>query len=227
MRSGPQPGAAEHIALERMVHRVAEEVRDRRVLDAMRAVPRAEFVPAQHRAFAYEDGPLPIGEGQTISQPLIVGLMTEALRLTGTEHVLEVGTGSGYQAAVLARLARDVVSVEIVASLRGRAAATLARLEVRNVLVLPPDAEGGAAAHAPYDAIIVTAAAPAAPPALLAQLRIGGRMVIPAGTREQQELLAIVREADHLATLTLGGARFVPLLGPGGFGDAPRPDPAL
>jgi protein-L-isoaspartate(D-aspartate) O-methyltransferase len=147
---------------------------DPRVLEAMRAVPRHEFVPDDVRPLAYADAALPIGRGQTISQPLIIGMMTEALALEGSERVLEIGTGSGYQAAVLARA---VVTVEIVDELRERAAATLAKLGVANVHVVPARDDPGAPELAPFDAILVAAAAPAVPPALLAQLNDGGRLV--------------------------------------------------
>lgn len=207
-------------AIEEMVRHVGRFVRDERVLDAMRVVPRDEFVPPRLRRYAFEDHALPIGEGQTISQPLIVGMMTEAARLDGHEHVLEVGTGSGYQAAILARLARDVVTVEIVATLREHAAATLARLGVANVTVLPADDELGAAQHGPYDAILVTAVAPSLPGSLLAQLRVGGRMVIPVGRHaDDQELLVVSKTPEGIETVSLGGVRFVPLRGAGGFDD--------
>lgn len=205
-------------AIEEMVRLVGRVVRDERVLEAMRAVPRDEFVPPRVRRYAFEDHALPIGEGQTISQPLIVGMMTEAARLEGDEHVLEVGTGSGYQAAVLARLVRDVVSVEIVASLREQAAQTLARLGVTNVTVLPAGVELGAPEYGPYDAILVTAVAPSIPEALVRQLRAGGRMVLPVGKHDDdQELLVVTRTAEGIDTTSLGGVRFVPLRGEGGF----------
>ncbi|HRC62140.1 MAG TPA: protein-L-isoaspartate(D-aspartate) O-methyltransferase [Dehalococcoidia bacterium] len=205
-------------AIEEMVRLVGRVVRDERVLDAMREVPRDEFVPERVRRYAFDDQALPIGEGQTISQPLIVGMMTEAARLDGHEHVLEVGTGSGYQAAILARLVRDVVSVEIVGSLREQAARTLARLGVTNVTVLPAGEELGAPAFAPYDAILVTAVAPSIPPTLMGQLRVGGRMVLPVGKHaDDQELLVVTRTAAGIETTSLGGVRFVPLRGAGGF----------
>lgn len=209
-------------AAEQMVDTVALTVRDERVLEAMRAVPRDRFVPRRLRRLAFGDGALPIGEEQTISQPTIVGMMTEALALTGDEQVLEIGTGSGYQAAVLARLARDVVTVEVYDSLRERAAETLEALGVTNVRCLPAGPELGAPQFAPYDAIIVTAAASEVPPALLAQLRIGGRMAVPVGTRFSQELLAVTRTVDGYTQRTLGGCRFVPLAGPSGFVPPPH-----
>jgi len=204
--------------LEAMLARVAEAVRDARVIEAMRAVPRAEFVPPDLRPYAYEDAALPIGYGQTISQPLMVGVMTEALRLEGHERVLEVGTGSGYQAAILARLARDVVTVEIIDALRVQAEATLRRLAITNVRVVPAVAVPGAPQYGPYDAIVVTAAAPVVPPTLLEQLAPDGRLVIPIGPEgDDQELWRLVRTEHGVTSRSLGGVRFVPLRGAGGF----------
>ena len=202
-----------------MLRDVAGQVHDRRVLAALRAVPREAFVPAGLRRFAHDDTALPIGGGQTISQPLIVGMMTEAAALTGDEHVLEVGTGSGYQAAVLARLAREVVTVERIDALRRRARATLEQLGVRNVRCLPAGSPLGAADEAPFDAILVTAAAPAIPAALVEQLADGGRLVIPVGSRLEQELLVVTKRDGRLAQRSLGGCRFVPLIGEGAFSD--------
>ncbi len=212
-------------APERLVREVGRTVLDQRVLDALLEVPRDRFVPPELRAYAYEDEALPIGSGQTISQPLIVGMMTEALALTGNERVLEIGTGSGYQAAILARLAREVVTTEVHDDLRTRAEATLRALGVTNVRCLPADHENlelGASRLGPYDAIIVTAAAPAVPATLLAQLRPGGRLVIPVGSRHAQDLLVVTRSEDGSTTTTrsLGGCQFVPLLGPEGFAEA-------
>ncbi len=213
---------------ERMVRDIGRVVRDERVLAAMRAVPRHLFVPEFARRRAYDDSALPIGSGQTISQPLIVAIMTEALMLAGDERVLEIGTGSGYQTAVLAQLAADVVSVEVVDELRERAAETLARLGVRNTRCLPAGEDLGAPAFAPYDAIIVTAAAPELPRTLIDQLGDGGRIVIPVGSRHEQELVLGRRRDGALDRQSLGGCRFVPLVGPGGFlprraGGAPPP----
>jgi protein-L-isoaspartate(D-aspartate) O-methyltransferase len=208
-------------ATERMVRLVAKQVRDRRVLQALRAVPRAAFVPPAMQRFAYEDSALPIGGGQTISQPLIVGMMTEAAGLGGEERVLEVGTGSGYQAAVLARLAREVVTVERVDALRLRARQALEQLGVRNVRCLPAARELGAAREGPYDAIVVTAAAPAVPQTLVDQLAEGGRLVIPVGSRSEQELLVVTKRGARLETRSLGGCRFVPLIGEDGFPNGP------
>ncbi len=212
-------------AQEQLVREVAQTVHDRRVLDALLEVPRDRFVPAELRAYAYEDEPLPIGSGQTISQPLIVGMMTEALDLHDDDRVLEIGTGSGYQAAVLARLAREVVTTEVYDDLRTRAEATLHELGITNVTCLAASrdkVELGASHLGPYNAIIVTAAAPAVPESLLAQLRPGGRIVIPVGNRHVQELLVVTRSSDGstMTTRSLGGCRFVPLLGPEGFTEA-------
>ena len=203
---------------EEMVRLVERQVRDPRVLEAMRAVPRERFVPFELRREAYGDSALPIGHRQTISQPLIVGMMTEALRLTGSERVLEIGTGSGYQAAILARLAAEVVTVEVVDELRAQAEEALADLGTTNVRCLPAsDGILGAPEHGPYDAIMVTAAAPSVSGALVQQLRDGGRLVIPVGSREAQELLALTKRGDRLERRSMGPCRFVPLVGAGGF----------
>ena len=204
-------------AEERMLRLIRRHVRDRRVLDAMRAVPRDEFVPHGLRRHAFDDGALPIGSGQTISQPLIVAMMSKAAALDGDERVLEVGTGSGYQAAVLARLAREVVTVERVGSLLRRARATLRRLGVRNVRCMPAASDLGAPDDGPFDAIVVTAAAPGVPEALVEQLAEGGRLVIPVGSRTHQELLVVTKRGRRIRRRSLGGCRFVPLIGEGGF----------
>ena len=207
-------------ARERMVAHVAREVRDKRVLDAMRAVPRHEFVPSSMRRYAYEDSALAIGHGQTISQPLIVGLMTEAAALSGPdggERVLEVGAGSGYQAAVLAHLADEVVAVERIEELRLAAERRLAHLGLRNVRCLAAGERLGAPGEAPFDAILVTAAAPSVPPGLVAQLVDGGRLVIPVGDREGQELLIVTKRGGRVRQRSLGGCRFVPLIGDEAF----------
>ncbi len=192
---------------------LAHEIKDRRVLEAIASVPRERFLAPDLRQFAYENRPLPIGYGQTISQPLIVTLMTEALSLTGSEKVLEVGTGSGYQAAILGELAAQVISVERVPPLAQGAAQTLAELGSTNVAVHVADEELGWPQEAPYDAIIVTASAPRLPQQLLNQLTMGGRMVIPVGGRDLQELLRVVKTPEGPATTRLGPCRFVPLLG--------------
>ncbi len=198
---------------ERLLAELAGEVKDTRVLDAIRRVPREEFVDRDIRHAAYENRPLPIGHGQTISQPLIVALMTQALLLTGEEKVLEVGTGSGYQAAVLSLLARQVVTVERVAPLAQAAAERLERLGYRNVEVHVVEEVLGWPDGAPYDAIVVAAAAPEVPLALLNQLAAGGRLVIPVGARDLQELVRIVKTPDGAQRHNLGPCRFVPLLG--------------
>ena len=201
---------------------LAVEVKDLRVLDAFARVPRERFVPDDLRLFAYENRPLPIGYGQTISQPLIVALMTEALQLTGDEKVLEVGSGSGYQAALLSLLAAEVVSVERIVPLAERAAATLAELGYHNVQVRVAGEALGWPQEAPYDAIVVTAASPEVPRELLDQLALGGRLVIPVGGRDLQELVRIVKTPAGAQRHNLGPCRFVPLLGKGAWPDEAR-----
>ena len=185
-------------------------IRDERVLAAMRKVERHRFVPESQWSLAYGDHPLPVGEGQTISQPYIVALMSEALALQGTERVLEVGTGSGYQAAILAELAEDVYTVEILPGLAERAASTLQELGYRNVHVRVGDGGEGWAEHAPYQGIVVTAAPPEVPRALTEQLDDGARLAIPVGV-SSQELKLYTRTADGLEVQTLAPVRFVPL----------------
>jgi protein-L-isoaspartate(D-aspartate) O-methyltransferase len=178
----------------------------------MRKVPRHELVPAAVRAQAYDDHPLPIGHEQTISQPYIVAFMTEALGLRGGETVLEVGTGSGYQAAVLAEIAARVHTIEIVEPLAARARVDLARLGYRNVQVRAGDGYQGWPEAAPFDAIVVTAAAPRIPPPLLAQLKDGGRLVIPVG-EDDQSLMVITRTGDRHTEQRVLPVRFVPMTG--------------
>jgi protein-L-isoaspartate(D-aspartate) O-methyltransferase len=194
-------------------------VRSAVVLDAMKRVPREQFLPETLWEFAYEDSPLPIAEGQTISQPYIVAMMTEALELEGGERVLEIGTGSGYAAAVLAHIAQDVYSVERIGQLAEKSAATLARLGLSNVHVLHGDGTRGWPEHAPYDAIIVAAGGPQVPDSLKAQLKIGGRLVIPVGAdRRLQELIRVRRVSQHeYSTEELADVRFVPLIGTEGW----------
>lgn len=196
---------------------IALEVRDRRVLGAMETVLREAFLPQDLREFAYENRPLPIGYGQTISQPLIVAMMTQALLLKGDERVLEIGTGSGYQAAVLSLLATHVVTVERIGPLAARAAQVLRDGGYKNVAVHEAGEELGYPADAPYDAIIVTAASPDIPRELLMQLAMGGRLVIPVGSRELQELVRIVKTPKGAQRHNLGPCRFVPLLGRGAW----------
>ena len=197
----------------------ARGVRSELVLNAMRSVPRESFLPAQLREFAYEDAPLPIEEGQTISQPYIVAFMTEALALRGGEKVLEIGAGSGYAAAVLSEIAADVYTVERHGPLAEKAAATLADLGYDNVHVLHGDGTRGWPAHAPYDAIIVAAGGPTIPESLKDQLKIGGRLVIPVGADQHvQELVRVTRIAhSEYRREDLADVRFVPLLGEEGW----------
>jgi protein-L-isoaspartate(D-aspartate) O-methyltransferase len=191
---------------------VARGIGDLRVLDAMRRVPRELFVPAASRPLAYTD--LPIGSGQTISQPFMVAAMTEALMLEGTEHVLEIGTGSGYQAAILAELAAHVVTVERRPELADAATAALASLGYRNVEVVVGDGTLGLADRAPFDRILVTAGAPHVPEALTRQLSgQRGRLVIPVGTPAQQWLTIVVRDGERLTETLRDSCVFVPLLG--------------
>ena len=184
---------------------------DPRVLAALRSVPRHEFVPRELSHMAYSNRPLPIGLGQTISQPFIVALMTDLLQVKPSDRVLEIGTGSGYQAAVLSLLVREVYSIEIVAELGKSAALTLSRLGYASVTTRIGDGYQGWEEHAPYDAIIVTAAPNHVPPALIAQLKPGGRLVIPVGEMFQ-ELMVIVKAADGTTTSRrVVPVRFVPL----------------
>ena len=207
------------LARRRMVQEqlIPRGITDRRVLEALVKVPRHLFVPEALWHQAYSDRPLPIGYGQTISQPYIVALMTEALELQGDERVLEVGTGSGYQAAILAELAKQVYSVERMPELARRARRILDRLGYGNVLIRVGDGSKGWPERAPFDAIIVTAGAPKVPKALLQQLKVGGRMVIPVGDEHSQELLKIVRLKDGFQQEELGGCRFVKLIGEEGW----------
>lgn len=193
-----------------------------RILEAMAAVPRHEFVPEQFRAEAYADKPLPIGEGQTISQPFMVAAMTDALELGGNEHVLEIGAGSGYQSAVLSRLVRDVITVESRTSLALAAQERLTRLGYANVHVHNGDGSAGFPEAAPYDAVLVTAGAPEIPTVFVNQLREGGRLVIPVGDQENQMLVQAKLQGGKLKRRTLLGCRFVPLLGRYGWSRAER-----
>jgi protein-L-isoaspartate(D-aspartate) O-methyltransferase len=208
---------------------VARGVRSELVLNAMRSVPRESFLPHQLREFAYTDSPLPIEEGQTISQPYIVAFMTEALALQGGESVLEIGTGSGYAGAVLAEIAADVYTVERIGQLAEKAASTLADLGYGNVHVLHSDGTKGWPEHAPYDGIIVAAGGPAIPESLKAQLKIGGRLVIPVGRDPKiQELVRVTRISEHeYRREDLADVRFVPLIGDEGWTPAEqRPAPS-
>jgi protein-L-isoaspartate(D-aspartate) O-methyltransferase len=192
-------------------------VTDPRVLAAMGRVPRHRFIPRHLWEQAYSDYPLPIGEDQTISQPYIVALMTEALELAGPEKVLELGTGSGYQAAVLAELAAHIYTIERIPSLARAAEQVLASLGYSNVNVLVADGTLGWPIEAPFDAILVTAGAPQVPPPLVEQLAMGGRLVIPVGDRYTQTLTRVRRTPEGLKHEYLGGCRFVKLIGRHGW----------
>jgi protein-L-isoaspartate(D-aspartate) O-methyltransferase len=199
------------------------DIRSTRVLEAMSSVPRHLFVPREHMGDAYTDSPLPIGAGQTISQPYMVAAMAEALLLEGSEKVLEIGAGSGYQAAVLSLLAREVIAVESQPVLADAACIRLAKLEYKNVRVETGDGSLGWPPDAPYDAILVTAGAPYIPPPLIEQLAEGGRLVIPVGPARQQELLRILKQEGRTTQESLIACRFVPLLGLLGW---PSPSPS-
>jgi protein-L-isoaspartate(D-aspartate) O-methyltransferase len=196
---------------------VARGIRDARVLDAMRRVPRHEFVQQDVQPLAYADRALPIGDGQTISQPYMVAAMTEALRLVGHERVLEVGTGSGYQAAILAELAREVVSIERRPELAEAARERLALLGYSNVRVIVGDGSVGYPDGAPYEAILVAAASPRVPESLKHQLADGGRLVIPVGSPEEQRLTVVNREGASYLESVHEGCVFVPLVGAEGW----------
>lgn len=193
-------------------------ISDERVLAAMGRVPRELFLPESLHRYAYEDGALPIGHGQTISQPFIVGTICSLLELSGDERVLDVGTGSGYQAAVLAELAAEVVTIERVPELAERARAALSQGGYENVVVLVGDGSLGAPEYAPFEAIAVAAAAPAVPPALYEQLAEDGRLVLPRGSRWGQELILVVRAEHGPVERASIPCRFVPLVGVEGFG---------
>jgi protein-L-isoaspartate(D-aspartate) O-methyltransferase len=201
-----------------MVERLAKAgLADGRVLAALEAVQRHQLLPEALQVQAYADTALPIGDGQTISAPSIVGVMTAALELTGKERVLEIGTGSGYQAAVLSRLASQVISVERLPGLAARARRALDAFGVSNVVVYLGDGSLGRPADAPFDAILVTAGSPAIPPPLLEQLGLDGRLVAPVGTREAQCLMRVRRTGRGLVRENLGRCRFVDLVGANGW----------
>jgi len=197
----------------------ARGIRDERVLAAMARVPRHEFIAREYYEQAYEDHPVPIGEGQTLSQPFIVAIMLEVLSLVGTETVLEVGTGSGYQTALLAELCNWVYSIERHSSLAQEAESTLRRLGYGNVAVRVGDGSRGVPEQAPFDAIIVSAAAPGIPQALLQQMREGARMILPVGPLDAQELQLVRKQQGRVTVLNLEGCRFVPLIGDQGYAE--------
>ena len=217
-RSPEEYEAARRAMVDSQLRR--RDVKDHRVLECMATVPRHEVVPAEYPNRAYEDVPLPIGEGQTISQPYIVAAMSAALRLGGGERVLEVGAGCGYQAAVLACLAKEIFTVEYRDSLAAATAERLARLGYANVHVHCGDGTLGLPELAPFDAILVAAGAPAAPDPLLGQLTPGGRMVVPVGDVENQQLQLIERDHDTFRRIMLEPCRFVPLVGAHGWKDS-------
>jgi protein-L-isoaspartate(D-aspartate) O-methyltransferase len=213
--SRPSPAQARQEMVERQLAR--RGIADPRVLEAMGAVPREAFIAGHLGRYAYDDTPLPIAMGQTISQPFVVALMAEAARIGPQDRVLEVGTGSGYAAAVLARLAAKVFGIERYAELVQVARENLARTGAANVEVIEGDGSLGLPQHAPFAAILVAAGAPAAPEPLKAQLADGGRLVIPVGTGGHQDLLLITREGDKFIERNLGAVQFVPLVGRQGF----------
>jgi protein-L-isoaspartate(D-aspartate) O-methyltransferase len=195
----------------------ARGIRSRRVLDAMRAVPRHRFVPPEAVMRAYDDRPLPIGLDQTISQPYMVALMTELLDLDSTDRVLEIGTGSGYQTAVLAELCAEVVTIERHPALHGQARDTLGALGYAHIELLCADGTVGHPPRAPYDAILVTAGSPQLPPLLLEQLGEGGRLVCPVGNRQQQRIMKVTRQGNALINEEHTTCLFVPLTGQDGW----------
>jgi protein-L-isoaspartate(D-aspartate) O-methyltransferase len=206
--------AREQMVLEQLERR---GIKDPRVLAAMRSVERDRFVPAEYAEHAYDDGPLPIGSSQTISQPYIVALMSEVAALTGTERVLEIGTGSGYQAAILARLAAEVYSIESIAPLHDHARLTLDAMGIRNVHLRCGDGSVGWPEQAPFDAIMVTAAMPGLPRPLLDQLSHSGRLVAPIGEEELQTLVRLRRINNSWHEEYFGECRFVRMTGKHGF----------
>jgi len=219
--SNPGPIDGWELRRRRMVEEQLRNrgIRDPRVLAAFLGVPRHEFVPEDYRVEAYEDRPLPIGHGQTISQPYIVAAMLETLRLQPAERALEVGAGSGYQTALLAELCREVFAVERRQALAESASAVLDRLGYRNAHIIVGDGTQGYPPAAPFDAIVVAAAAATLPPALVKQLAEGGRMIIPVGSQDVQELELVTKRDGQVHRSRLDGCRFVPLIGTGGFSE--------
>lgn len=217
--------AAQRAAL--VAHLAREGIGDRRVLAAIGRVPREEFVPPAQRDSAYTDAPLPIGHGQTISQPLMVALMLQALDVQPGQSVLEVGTGSGYQAALLAELGGEVVTIERIPELAEEARQRLVRLGYGAVEVVVGDGSLGWLPRAPYDRIIVAAAAPRPPLPLLRQVADGGRLVVPTGTREVQTLLVLDRTGSTWRQQHRGSCRFVPLVGAAGWPESDQPPAAF
>lgn len=205
------------VARKRLIESISPAIKDKRVLEVMGRISRELFVTPAYKFSAYEDKPLPIEMGQTISQPLIVALMTEALELQGSEKVLEIGAGSGYQAAILAELAKQVVTTERHTKLADNAKRVLDELGYKNIEIHVTEKGLGWEPGAPYDAIIVTAGAPKIPQELLDQLKDGGRLVIPVGSYFEQDLLKITKKGKGIKTEDLGPCRFVPLIYEGGW----------
>ena len=201
------------VARAGLIHQLDAEINDKRVLSAMSRLPRELFIPPELAHSAYDNIPLPIGLNQTISQPFIVALMTEKLELTADKKVLELGTGSGYQTAILAALARQVVTTERLPELLEKAKVILKQLGYQNIEMHLAEEVLGWKSGAPYDAIISTAGAPAIPDSLVAQLAIEGRMVIPVGSRYDQDLHVIIKHKKNIEDINLGGCRFVSLIG--------------
>jgi protein-L-isoaspartate(D-aspartate) O-methyltransferase len=197
----------------------ARGVRDPRVLAAMREVPRHLFIPPPYDRNAYEDSPLPIGNGQTISQPYIVAVMTELLNPKPLDNALEIGTGTGYQAAILSRVVKRVTTIERIPEVADLARRNLAALHFDNIEIIVGDGTLGYPEHAPYDVIIITAATPDIPDPLVSQLAEGGRMVVPTGARDVQDLITIERHGDTFVRQSHGGVRFVPLIGKHGWNE--------
>lgn len=206
-------------ARDRMVETqiAARGIKDERVLSAMRSIPRHIFVPEEARAAAYGDYPLPIGHGQTISQPYIVAMMTSLLEIRPQDRVLEIGAGSGYQAAILGRLAQEVISIERIPEVAHLAEKNLATAGITGVRVIVGDGTLGYPDLAPYDAVLITAATPSVPSPLIDQLAEGGRLVAPVGSRDLQELVRLTRKGSELSREFFGGVVFVPLLGEHGW----------
>ncbi len=192
-------------------------VHDQQVLSAMKEIPRHLFVPSPYDKSAYEDCPLPIGNGQTISQPFIVALMTELLALKPDDSVLEIGTGCGYQAAILSAIVRQVTTIERIPEVAGLAKANLTAVNIKNVDVIVGDGTLGYPQKAPYDGIIITAATPSVPKPLIEQLAEGGRLVAPVGGRDIQELIRLIKKGTSITEERHGGVRFVPLIGECGW----------
>ena len=215
---GPRVLLSLEEARELLTRSLAADIKDTRVLDAMRRVPRERFVEPDMQAHAYADRPLPIGFGQTISQPRMVAIMLQELALKGHEKVLDLGSGSGYQTALLAELAKEVVAVELIPELVERSRRVLLDLGYKNLIVYQAGEELGWPKSAPYDAIVVAAASPRIPMSLIDQLAQGGRMVIPVGGRGRQELMLVEQTKEGVRVSRRGGCGFVPLIGKEAFG---------